>query len=115
MTLALLYAVLALGVPLVAEDAPANDTLVVSTAWVAERLNDPSLVLIHVGRRADYDTGHIPGAQFLEFSQIAIEDENGLRTQLPTNIKSQISNLKSAGFTQVRRSPRRYRYARRSP
>lgn len=83
MTLALLYAVLALGVPRVAEDAPANDTLVVSTAWVAERLNDPSLVLIHVGRKADYDAGHLPGAQFLEFSQIAIEDENGLRTQLP--------------------------------
>lgn len=42
--------------------------LVVSPAWLAERLQDPRLVLFHIGDRASrpvYEAGHIPGAQFL--------------------------------------------------
>lgn len=37
----------------------------VSTAWVAEHLRDQDLVLLHVGRRDDYDEAHIPGARFV--------------------------------------------------
>ncbi len=44
--------------------APANATStsgpIVSTAWLADRLRDPNLVLLHVGEKADYEAGHIP-------------------------------------------------------
>ncbi len=40
--------------------------LLVSTAWLAEHLRDPHLVLVHVGGSVgDYQVAHIPGARYL--------------------------------------------------
>jgi len=43
---------------------PAGD-LVVSTSWLADRLNDSDVVVIATGTRASYEAGHIPGARFI--------------------------------------------------
>ena len=50
--------------------APA-DSMVVTPAWLGERLGREKLVILHIGERAEYDAGHIPGARFIELSQIA--------------------------------------------
>ncbi|MBI5021479.1 MAG: sulfurtransferase [Ignavibacteriales bacterium] len=43
-----------------------NPTLFVTTSWLSEHLNDPSLVMLHVAQiRRDYEKGHIVGARFL--------------------------------------------------
>jgi thiosulfate/3-mercaptopyruvate sulfurtransferase len=60
----------------------------VSTAWLAQRLNDPNLVILQVGdprTRALYDQGHIPGARFLNpFTELAAPQvPGGLTLQLP--------------------------------
>ncbi|HUF47252.1 MAG TPA: rhodanese-like domain-containing protein, partial [Vicinamibacterales bacterium] len=39
--------------------------VVVSTAWLADRLDDPSVVVIATGTRESYDAGHVPGARFV--------------------------------------------------
>lgn len=58
-------------------------TLLVSTDGLADRLNDPRVVVIHVGRdRTSYDAGHIPGARFLPLSSIVAE-QNGVPNELP--------------------------------
>jgi len=46
-------------------------SLIVSTAWLGEHLNDSGLVVITVGPRPAYDAGHIPGARFVEMSAIS--------------------------------------------
>lgn len=61
----------------------ARDTVMVSSAWVAGRLNDPHLVLIHVGTKPGYDSAHIAGARFLPFSAVAARSEAGLALELP--------------------------------
>ena len=43
----------------------ADQPLLVTTGWLTDRLGDRDLVLFHIGARAGYDAGHIPGAQFL--------------------------------------------------
>lgn len=43
-----------------------TDTLVVTTAWLAGRLEEPSVVILHLDDREAYDSGHIPGARFLD-------------------------------------------------
>lgn len=48
-----------------------RDTMLVSTAWLSSHLQDPDLVLIAVGAKADYDKAHIPGAQILELGNIS--------------------------------------------
>lgn len=45
--------------------------MLVSTGWLAERLKDPKVVVLHVAReRAHYDRGHIPGARFVAWGEI---------------------------------------------
>jgi thiosulfate/3-mercaptopyruvate sulfurtransferase len=63
-----------------------RDALVVSTAWLAQHLNDPSLVLLHLGVKTDYDASHIPGARFLTLNDIALTgqtSQTGLMLQMP--------------------------------
>ncbi|HUF25295.1 MAG TPA: rhodanese-like domain-containing protein [Vicinamibacterales bacterium] len=46
--------------------AAGAQSLLVSTAQLADRLNDPKLVILHVGEKAGYDTAHVPGARFAD-------------------------------------------------
>ena len=39
--------------------------LLVDVGWLSQHLNDRGLVLLHVGGRAEYDAGHIPGARYI--------------------------------------------------
>ena len=57
--------------------------MLIETATLAKELNDPALVLLHVGSQKEYDEGHIPGARLVSLADISIT-EGALRLQLPT-------------------------------
>ena len=59
--------------------------MVVSTEWLAQHLQDPDLVILHVGvlGREDYEDAHIPGARFVALDEIA-PVRPGLGFELPT-------------------------------
>lgn len=58
--------------------------MLVSSAWLREHLNDPSLVILHVGtNRREYKDGHIPGARFLWTQALAFSDPD-LTLELPS-------------------------------
>jgi thiosulfate/3-mercaptopyruvate sulfurtransferase len=65
--------------------APApRDSLLVDAAWLADHLDDPSLVLLHVGDRQEYDREHIAGARYVSQSDLALPREDGdLYLELP--------------------------------
>ncbi|HTY59242.1 MAG TPA: sulfurtransferase [Bacteroidota bacterium] len=57
--------------------------VVVSTAWLASHIDDPNLIVFHVGSsRRDYAKGHIPGARFLWSSSLSTTTED-LTLELP--------------------------------
>lgn len=57
--------------------------MVVQTDWLAAHLNDPSVVVLHVGRdRTSYDAGHIPNARLLLLSDIVVT-RNGIPNEMP--------------------------------
>ncbi len=60
-----------------------RDALLVSTSWLAQHLTDPTLVLLHVGDKAEYDARHIAGARFVAGPDIAVSEPGGLTLQLP--------------------------------
>jgi hypothetical protein len=62
--------------------APA-DSLLVTTAWLAERLGDTRLVLFQIGARTEYDSAHIAGAQYLQLSDISAPRDSLLPLELP--------------------------------
>jgi thiosulfate/3-mercaptopyruvate sulfurtransferase len=60
------------------------DSPVVSTQWLAEHLDDPNVVVLHLATiRRDYTSGHIPGARFLWFNDVAPSNPD-LNTELPS-------------------------------
>ena len=56
--------------------ASASDMLV-SSQWLKGHLNDPKLVLFHVGTRAEFDKEHISGAQLVSPADLAIPRSEG--------------------------------------
>jgi thiosulfate/3-mercaptopyruvate sulfurtransferase len=82
------FALVAIAATATAQSArPTRADLTVTPAWLAEHLKDPDLVLFHVGEKAEYEKGHIPGARFVQMSDVALssmDHEKGLMLELPT-------------------------------
>ncbi len=88
-----------------AQDAPGAKYLV-STAWLANHLNDPKVVVLEV----DHDMGgmdmgtpkHIPGARRADLNQIQVKT-NGLEVELPPDatLKEIFEKLGVSDDTQV--------------
>src|SRR6478752_2091421 len=63
--------------------AAASQGLLVSPAELAAALKDPATVVIAVGNSEDeFIAGHVPGARFVRYDQIAV-DADGLQSELP--------------------------------
>ena len=72
--------------------------LVVTPAWLAQHLNDPDLVLLHVGDKAEYDKGHIAGARYVtqrDVSVSSMDHDKGLMLELPSpdSLRAQLAAL----------------------
>ncbi|MFN2601188.1 MAG: sulfurtransferase [Gemmatimonadaceae bacterium] len=68
------------------EKSDPRASILVSTSWVAKHLNDPDLVLLHVGEKKEYDQAHIPGARFVTLNDISVSDHvtpGALMLQMP--------------------------------
>ena len=64
--------------------AVARPNMLVSTAWLADHARDPDLVVLHVGRRAQYDSAHMPGARFVALADVSSPSGPGkLTLQMP--------------------------------
>jgi thiosulfate/3-mercaptopyruvate sulfurtransferase len=63
--------------------AAATPGLLVTPAELAAALKDPAVVVVTIANApTDFETGHIPGARFIRYGDIAI-DQPGLRSELP--------------------------------
>jgi len=86
-----------------AQSAPG---LVVSTAWVAEHLSDPDLVVLHLGPAAAYATAHVPGARLAAASAFSVagqrEDGTPLNLQMP-DVETLRKGLESLGISDTSR------------
>ena len=68
--------------------AAQGSDMVVSTQWLAQHLNDPSVVVLQVGMKGmrmgpAYAEGHVPGARELDYNKIGVT-VNGIALELPT-------------------------------
>jgi thiosulfate/3-mercaptopyruvate sulfurtransferase len=69
---------------LLATEVPASVTMssVVSTAWLAEHLEDPGLITLHMGPPGSYEERHIPGARSASLRRIIRVNEAGIRDEM---------------------------------
>jgi len=69
--------------PAPAGTAPPRDRLLITPAALERQLSDRHIVLLHIGQRAEYDAGHIPGARYFDFDWIDGGTHEGLSLELP--------------------------------
>lgn len=72
--------------PAPAQTVDARDRLVVTADWLASRLGDPGIVILHVGDEEHYAEEHIPGAHYAShrlLSHPASHEEGNLILELP--------------------------------
>lgn len=78
--------------------APEPPGAIVSTEWLAAHLDDPGLVLLHVGMRHQGTPDEwIPGARFVDYHQVAV-DREGLSIELPP-VEDLVSVFRAAGVS----------------
>jgi thiosulfate/3-mercaptopyruvate sulfurtransferase len=73
------------------QQAKVNESMIVSTEWLAKHLSDDSLVLLQVGEKKEFDEAHIPGAQFIQLPDLSTPRGQGLTLELPS-----VDQLKAA-------------------
>jgi thiosulfate/3-mercaptopyruvate sulfurtransferase len=62
-----------------------RSTMLVTTSWLQDHLNDKHVVVLAVGQKTDYDKGHIPGSLFVTYSDVITKaGERPLTTELPS-------------------------------
>jgi thiosulfate/3-mercaptopyruvate sulfurtransferase len=70
-----------------AQKSDARAELLVSPAWLAKHINDPDLVLLHVGDAEEYIREHLPRARFASLRSISRADahqDGALHLEMPT-------------------------------
>jgi thiosulfate/3-mercaptopyruvate sulfurtransferase len=70
--------------------------LLVSTEWLARHLDDPSLVLLHVGDPREYPAEHIPGARLITLRDISTPHASGalaLEMLAPGELRKRLEKL----------------------
>lgn len=70
-----------------------RESLLVDTHWLARHLNDPNLVLLHVGDKAAYDAKHIPGARHVSLADISLRGELHLEMPPADDLRQRLENL----------------------
>lgn len=86
--------------PLTAQSAP---RLLVSADWVSERASDAGVAVLHADmRRSRYEAGHIPGARFLDMTQLVWDGDPAWGTEMrsPAEIEGA---LRAAGVSDGQR------------
>ena len=94
-------AALMLAAPTHAQDDP-RSALLVDAAWLQSHIDDPDVVVVHVGR--GYDEGHVPGAALLDLDAIAysageMDDPDHVMLDLPPDLGSVRAAFEAAGVT----------------
>lgn len=79
---ALILAPCAAGAQGATADRTAPPGAVVDAAWLAPRLADPALVVLHVDHQGDYAGGHLPGARVVDYGRL-VTRRGTLSSELP--------------------------------
>jgi len=61
-----------------------RDSMLVSTSWLADHLNDPKVLVLVIQDKTEFDKGHISGSVFMEFMDSHLmKGPTGLTMELP--------------------------------
>ncbi len=81
-----------------ANDGNDSNSLLVTTDWLAEHLEEPDLIILHIGMKAEYEKVHVPGARLFSMKEIMHDPVDGFKHEISPAEKLD-SVLEAAGIT----------------
>ncbi|MBI4464582.1 MAG: sulfurtransferase [Acidobacteria bacterium] len=76
--------------------------LLVGTEWLQTQLNNPQVIVVHVGRsREGYDSGHIPNARFFSRTAVSVT-RDGIPNELPP-LEALVASVRQVGIEMTSR------------
>jgi len=73
-------------------------SMLVNTAWLADHAQDTDLVVLHVGSKAQYDSGHVAGARLVTLTDVSQPQVQGGLTLQMASPEQLTTWLKSNGI-----------------
>lgn len=71
--------------------AAKKQQFLVSVGWLQKHIDDPDLVVLHIGKKEDFDKEHIPGARYISSSDISTtREENDLTLEMPPLVRLKV-------------------------
>ena len=61
-----------------------TNPMLVSTEWLAENLNDPEIIILHIGIKDEFNKMHIPGSRLFPIMDIFQQTPEGLHHEIPS-------------------------------
>ena len=73
--------------------------LLVEVDWLSQHLSDRNLVVLHVGNKAEYQAGHIPGARFITEDDVSAPHDHSNPKDMMLELPAvDVLRTKVAGF-----------------
>jgi thiosulfate/3-mercaptopyruvate sulfurtransferase len=67
----------------VSSDQAIKESMLVTTEWLSDHLDDPSIIILHVGKKDEFDKMHIPGATLFPIMDIFQPPSESLNHEIP--------------------------------
>jgi thiosulfate/3-mercaptopyruvate sulfurtransferase len=67
----------------VSSDQVIRESMLVTTEWLSNHLDDPSIIILHVGKKDEFDKMHIPGATLFPIIDIFQPPSENLNHEIP--------------------------------
>ena len=64
-------------------DQKIKESMLVTTDWLFDHLNDQSIVILHIGKKDEFDKTHIPGARLFPIRDIFQPPSENLNHEIP--------------------------------
>jgi thiosulfate/3-mercaptopyruvate sulfurtransferase len=67
----------------VSADLTIKESMLVTTEWLLDHLDDPSIIILHIGKKDEFDETHIPGARLFPIRDIFLPPSENLNHEIP--------------------------------
>jgi thiosulfate/3-mercaptopyruvate sulfurtransferase len=67
----------------VSADQTIKESMLVTTEWLSDNLDDQSIIILHIGKKDEFDETHIPGARLFPIRDIFLPPSEDLNHEIP--------------------------------
>jgi thiosulfate/3-mercaptopyruvate sulfurtransferase len=67
----------------ISSDQTIKESMLATTDWLSDHLDDPAIIILHIGKKDEFDKTHIPGARLFPVRDIFQPPSENLNHEIP--------------------------------